>query len=160
MKKQSKSMIYLSVLLLAIMVFFMFLLNQFLTNDHAPAEDKQRVTTEPKTAVPKEEQKPASQTEKETDEKAKTNENQGGYVGDWFKQSGSSESEEIPVSSENEAPNQEETEKTNEETTDRGSNETTENTIENQSSKEVVEEQPVEAPLPPVKPEQPSVSSK
>ncbi|MGG3452274.1 hypothetical protein ABER98_20955 [Domibacillus aminovorans] len=116
-KKQNKATIYLTASLLIAIGFFILLLNQFLTNDHAPAEEKQLVTTEPKTAVPKEEKDLAIQTEKESEkeseEKAETNENQGEYVADWFKQ----------------------------------------------FDEKVFEEQPVEEPSPPVKPEQPSFSS-
>ncbi|MET1032231.1 hypothetical protein [Domibacillus tundrae] len=163
MKKQSKAIVYLSVSLLVAIVFSLLLLNQFFTNDPAPALEKQRVTTEPKTAAPKEEKEPASQTEKksekESEGKAETEENQNGYVADWFKQSESPENEEVPVSSEDEATDNREAEKTNKEATEPNNNEPNEGTIENQSNKEVIEKQPVEAPIPPTQPEQPSFSS-
>ncbi|OKL36927.1 hypothetical protein [Domibacillus mangrovi] len=146
-KKHNAVTIYLTASLLLAIIFFTVLLNQFLTKGPVPTEVKQPVTTEQKEAVPEEAKKPASQTQKESEieseEKNETDENQDGYVADWFKQSDSLEIEEVPASSENDMPNQEETKKT----------------IENQSKKEVIKEQPVEAPIPPTQPEQPSFSS-
>jgi hypothetical protein len=140
-KKQNTATVYLTGLLLVSVVFFTLLLNQLLTSDTVPTEEKQPAIREQETAVTEEESTVPieKETEDKTEKEPKGHDVKPAYVADWFEKSKSPVTEEDPESVVNEQATKEPTEKPIE--------------------KQTVEEKLVEEPRPPVveKPGQPSV---